>query len=378
MSRLRILLAGLALVPALAARAIDAPHDNWDPNIAASCSGCHLAHRAADAGLTKTAGNANLCKSCHDLVPNSSLGFPWADTVQAVPGTGGHSHSWSALATSLGATPPAPGTPMGIRLDNGRLTCSTCHDQHNNNGRSAGSTQHASYPIGVAQAPVGGATGRTMTLASVAAGAAPKGYLVQFVTAGALTAARFKLSNDGGRTWFGCSAPTTYNWVAATAPPDATNNPCQPAGTNISLNDGTNVQVTFAATTTFAVGDQFKFYVGYPFVRVSNADSAMCVTCHQDRDMHWQDVEGGNANGIAGGAKTVVLGQTVFHHPVGQALNANGGGYDRATPLDANGATGSADGNATNDLKLGTGGAVHCLSCHSMHNSDSNAATVDK
>lgn len=383
MSRARILLpAGLLLALPLAARGVDAPHDDWDPAIAGDCSGCHLLHQAPGGGLTSTSGNANLCKSCHDGVANSSVGFPWVDADQAVPGTRGRSHSWSGPATGRGASVPS-NPDMALRLDGGNLTCSACHDQHNNAGRAAGATQHTSYPVGAAQAPVGGAAGRTMTLASVSTTASAKGHRIYFVTGGALTAARFKLSNDGGRTWFGCTAPTTYTWVAAGAGsganlvPDATS-PCQPAATNISLNDGTNVQVTFGSASTFVAADEWKFYVSYPFLRLSNLDGAMCVECHVDRNMRWQDVEGGAANGVAGGVKTVVLGQTFFHHPVGQPLNANAKGYDRGSPLDANGAAGSVDGNATNDLKLGTGGVVHCLSCHSPHNADSNATTVDK
>ncbi|MHB0972196.1 MAG: hypothetical protein ACYC60_20805, partial [Thermoanaerobaculia bacterium] len=65
-------------------------------------------------------------------------------------------------------------------------------------------------------------------------------------------------------------------------------------------------------------------------------------------------------------------------HPVGVALNANGGGYDRATPLDANGLVqgGAGDGNPTNDLTL-AGSTVQCLTCHGIHHADSNTQTPD-
>jgi len=75
----------------------------------------------------------------------------------------------------------------------------------------------------------------------------------------------------------------------------------------------------------------------------------------------------------------VTLGTTVFSHPVGHALNANAKGYDRTGGiLDAHGGLQSAgDGNRTNDLETGTGGAVTCLTCHHPHNADSNSLTVD-
>ncbi len=98
--------------------------------------------------------------------------------------------------------------------------------------------------------------------------------------------------------------------------------------------------------------------------------------------MYWQDVEGGTANAVSGGRlPTVSLGATVFSHPVGQGLNANAQGYDRATPLDANGGaqgSGSADTNASNDLRLSATAKVTCLSCHAPHNSDSNSLTTDR
>jgi hypothetical protein len=63
-------------------------------------------------------------------------------------------------------------------------------------------------------------------------------------------------------------------------------------------------------------------------------------------------------------------------HPVGQALNANGRGYDRTVPLDANGAvqgSGSQDGLAANDLRLDATGLVQCTTCHAVHYAPSNS-----
>jgi hypothetical protein len=72
-------------------------------------------------------------------------------------------------------------------------------------------------------------------------------------------------------------------------------------------------------------------------------------------------------------------------HPVGVALDANGEGYDRIAGgvpeiLDGNGGLqggAGADTNPSNDLQLDSGNLVQCLSCHGVHNADSNTQTVD-
>ena len=367
----RLLAAALLAAPALVL-ATDAPHE-----AGLFCSNCHMGHNAPGVALTNEIGNANLCQSCHVNHPGK-FGFPWSDADQAVPGEKGTSHRWDAEATNLGATPPV-GTPMGDkeRLSGGLLQCSTCHDQHDADqllGSPADAahlgTQHTSYPAGTAQNPTTGGTGRTLTLVSpVGTAATAKGYLLEVVAGGSPTTATFKLSNDNGTSWFGCSAPTSYSYVAFAS------NACQ-AGPSVPLNDGANVTVAFGGDPgTFVAGDRWSFYVSYPYLRVSNKDGAMCTTCHQDRHMYWQDVEGGVANEVAGGRLTTVsLGTTVFHHPVGQALRAPPPGGI----LDPDGsAQDSGDSNATNDLVFGAAGEVTCLTCHRPHNTDSNSLSVD-
>jgi predicted CXXCH cytochrome family protein len=360
----------LAAAPVLAP-ATDAPHEaNWD------CSNCHMGHSAPGVSLTNRAGNANLCQSCHVDHPGK-FGFPWAPEDQAVPGESGISHRWDAPATNMGATPPI-GTPMGDkdRLSGGTLQCSTCHDQHAADdllGEPADptglGTQHTSFPVDVAQNPTSGGTGRTLTLvAPVGAAAAAKGYIVEIVEPGSDSNATFKLSNDNGTSWFGCVTQNDYTYVTFAA------NPCK-VGAGVPLNDGTNVAVTFTGSAgTFLAGDRWSFYVSYPYLRVSNKDGEMCTTCHKDRHMYWQDVEGGAANGVSGGRQTIALGTTVFHHPVGQALRSPPAGGI----LDADGTAQSpGDTNKTNDLTFGTGGIVTCLTCHRPHNADSNSLTDD-
>ena len=363
MSSVRIQALALALVAPLAARAIDAPHE-----AGTNCSACHMGHNAPGGSLTHTAGNASLCFSCHQF----SAKYGWGTSDLAIPGTSGTSHHWSAPATNLGATPPAPGTPMGNRLDGGNLTCSTCHDQHNNGASASGGTQQVTA---ITPTRVGASTGVVSFAAgSPTAAATAKFYRIEITGAGSESTTRFRLSNDKGLSWLGCAAPGAY--VQYVASPS---NACA-AGASVPLNDGTKVTVAFGAGS-YAAGDRFDFHVAYPFLRVANVDAAMCVECHRDRAMHWQDAEGGVANGVAGGVlPAVTLGTTRFSHPVGQALNQ--GGRTNGLPggiLDANGmvqAT-SADTNETNDLVTGTGGVVTCLTCHHPHGADSNSISVD-
>lgn len=355
----------LAAAP-IAALAVDAPHTDG-----LLCSSCHMGHNAPGGNLTHTLGNANLCQSCHLAQVGGAFGFPWSGGQQAVPGVSGSSHRWDAHAANLGATPPNPASAdaaekeMGQRLEAGKLMCSTCHDQHQADvhppaGRG---NQHVS---GVTK--TGAGTG-TVTVTSVAAASTAKAYLIDITSAGNETTARFRLSNDNGTSWFGCSAPGVY--VAYVASPS---NACT-AGPAVQLNDGANVVVAFGAGT-YVVGGRHLFYVSYPYLRADNTDARMCLTCHPDRHQYWQDVEGGVANSVSGGRLgTVTLGTTVFHHPVGQELVKT---YDRGAPIDASGvAQTPGDGNPTNDLRLGTGGVVTCLTCHHPHNADSNSLTTD-
>lgn len=352
MSRVRMLVLALAVGAPLGARAVDAPHDNQGPN----CSGCHLGHNAPGGGLTNEAGNFNLCQSCH-LNPEftGSFGFPWDANDQAVPGTRGRSHRWDADASNLGATPPSLASTdpaekaLAQHLDAGRIKCSTCHDVHqaDNGAESGRGKQHLSTPKKTLAAGGSGAIDATSAPATLA----PKAYVLQFTTGGAVGAARFQVSNDNRISWVQSNVLTAAS---------------------VTLADG----VVLAFTGSFAATEEYEFYVSYPYLRVDNTGSAMCVVCHKDRNMHWQDVEG-RADGRLGTG--IVLGTTVFSHPVGQPLNANARGYDRTTGiLDANGATqATGDSNASNDLRLDGAGLVGCTSCHQPHNADSNSLTPD-
>jgi hypothetical protein len=377
-----LLLAALALA-ALPALAIDPPHDASMQS--EGCQACHRTH-SGGAALTNQIGNFNVCDQCHGTIVDADgkhFGFPWVPQHQAIPGAGGRSHRWDADATSRGARVPV--TPdLAKRLDGGKLQCSTCHDQHNNNGRPGdpsfhGGSQHvsgdggAAGTVGVGTAwtpngpPTGAGTGQ-LQLATVTAAAAPKGYRVM-VTATTGSTVSFKVSHDRGASWFAWSGSA---WVVDTG---LAGRPVA-LGTPVDLDDGANVRVSFtaAATSSYKASDYWEFWISYPMLRASNVDDAMCLDCHADRAHSALRVEGGDAAYPADGVNA-------FSHPVGEALTRS---YDRtpATLLDANGAVqvsagADADGNASNNLALDSSNRVRCTSCHAVHNADSNSLTQD-
>jgi predicted CXXCH cytochrome family protein len=335
-----ILLAGAGTLVAT-----DPPHDPANPNFAAACSQCHITHRAPGLGLTTQAGNANLCKSCHATATTRAF-KDWQSSDQALPGTSGTSHRWDASSTSAAAGATTPTAPaMALRLESGKLMCSTCHDQHS--AANPGGSTHAST---VTKVQNGGGTG-TVVVNSPTTAASARNYLIAFIAT-----TSFRVSNDDGTSWFG--------WNSGTSAWEAGYPSGRSVGTNLTLNDGANVTVSFAGT--FAIGDRYKFFVSRPFLRVSNVASAMCENCHAGRVQSAAYVESGGD------------GVKVFSHPVGETLSKP---YDRAANAirDANGAAQATagDGLATNDLALDAGGTVRCMSCHFPHGADSNSLTED-
>jgi predicted CXXCH cytochrome family protein len=363
----------VVLAAPLAARATDAPHDRSSPLSASGCEGCHQLHGSPGGKLTRESQNSALCHSCHDKA-TPAFGFPWGTADQGTPGTSGRSHRWSGSAASAlhGAAAPDPASAdpteaaLGKALDGGNLQCSTCHDVHQADVFAG--KLHTSVPPGT---PVAHAVGiaTVMQLDPVPVGARAAGYEIQVSGPN-----RFKISHDDGASYLGWNGSS---WDLDTVAGFESGKPFTP-GASVALDDGLT-SVTFGGTIT--PGDVFVgFYVSYPFLRTADAGDRMCLACHKARDMRWQDAEGGDANGHVGGAKDVVLGTTVFSHPVGQPLDANGKGRDRTASsiLDADGGPQSAgDGDPSNDLDL-PGGNVTCTSCHAVHNADSNASTPDR
>lgn len=354
--------AWLAVAP-LGAAAIDAPHDGsnlGESGAGIDCKSCHTLHNAPGASLTSREGNFNLCQSCHTLGTVTGFGFPWSSGMQAVPGVSGTSHRWDSPTTNGGATPPAPESVLGKRTPGGVLQCSTCHNPHANDWKGRLRT---SVPVSVARAPTSGGAGRTLTLEPPGANALARGYRIR-----ACGPASFQLSHDRGISW---KSFVSGAWVNGAL--DASCKATTADGGSPVLDDPA-VRVTFGGAPV--AGDFWDFSVTYPLLRVDNTASAMCLQCHPDRGMDHARASGEDPAYPADGTN-------VFSHPVGVAMGANGMGYDRATPLDANGvpqseANDAADpGGATNNLELGAGDVVHCLSCHRPHNADSNSLTAD-
>lgn len=341
------------------AAALDAPHNE---HLTIQCNSCHVAHSALGTSLTKEATNAALCQSCHNDAGQASF-FPMPDASRATPGVGGSSHGWGVLANNptYGAGTPT-NAAMSARLDrtdpaNPKITCSACHDQHNSNtyrGRQRVQAQQHTQGAGPA----------TFGTLAVSSAAAPRGFLIDFVVGGAVGTATYRLSYDNGTSWFGWNG-TQWGALGTGTPPF---NP-RLTGANQSLtNTAGEVVASFAGTfngPSPGPSDQYKFYIGYPFLRVA-ADSGdntsgtkFCRDCHSTRAQTHTDVE------------TFVLG-VKRSHPVGQGLNANNKGYDRGTPLDPSGVPQGATAQP-NYLALDAGGLVQCTTCHLPHYAPSNS-----
>jgi predicted CXXCH cytochrome family protein len=353
MKKLDVLLLGLGMMVALAAPASDPPH--WagaptNPNNTDCTNKCHQSHSGAGGGLTQSASNVNLCQTCHNSAAvNLAENLPVENQDKAIPGVGGIHHGFDAAAVSATAGAALPANSDMYRLSHGfgdKVVCSTCHDQHAATSANGGTSRTSA-------AKKITALGSTGTLASGGSytGASGVWYLVEIQSPGGTGVATFRWSKDSGTTWMASGVLT---------------------GGGVVLNNG--VTVTFAngtGPTQFAAGERWEFYAAWPFLRVKvdqgdNASSdKFCRDCHSSWVMDHSGV-----NVYTGAAKS---------HPVGIALNANAAGYDRAVPLDGNGAQQGAGGdtNASNNLKLDASGRIQCLTCHGVHYTDSNTLSED-
>jgi hypothetical protein len=328
------------------AAASDPPH--WSSStVSTDCTTpCHVVHHAAGAGLTSSAGNVNLCQSCHN--PSGAAGdLPINSSDAAVAGVQGTSHAFNVAAVNGPLGTQEPVTPaMQLRVMGGNVVCSTCHNQHSSNATFGGRPRVSPAK----QTTALGSTG-SLTSGGLFNGSTGVWFLVEIVTGGNQGTARFRYSKDNGTSWF----PT----------PPATLG----AGTGVTLDSG--VTVSFAPGN-FAVGERWEFSASWPFLRAAVDSGAngqgdtYCRDCHRSWVMDHESVRTYDGN--------------FKSHPVGVALNTNGMGYDRPVPLDGNGApqggTG-VDGNPTNDLLLDSAGLVQCLTCHGVHYVDSNTLSVD-
>lgn len=356
----RLLLAAALLLPA-AALATSAPHDPSTIQSSIGCEDCHTLHGAVGPTLTNQPDNFTECTNCHNNL-GAAFGFGgrWYTSDQGTPAAGGHSHHWDSSTTNAayGATPPTNAAVLA-RTTNGLMQCSACHDQHAASPAWAPNNRHVSVATGSALAQSGGtASGATMTLTIGAGTPLPLGYRIRIGPA----TNQFQISHNArmAASYGTPTFPTTYTISAPNTP--------------IALSqagDDPTLSVSFSAIPT-ATGGYWDFYVSYPYMRMANGEGELCVACHAVRNQLASDVESSATYGWASGK--------AFSHPVGQALGANGKGYDVATALDVNGATqGSAgrDANPTNDLLFSPTGKVTCVSCHAAHRADSNSQTVD-
>lgn len=356
-----------ALVAPLCALAVDSPHDA--SYTSGSCTECHALHIATGGSGQPTP--ASLCMECHTRTGRPAK-VNWLSSEQAVAGTpAGKHHNWERSVTNAQSDALPPEHPlMAQRTPGGVLQCATCHDLHKANAANAPNSISSSIGVNAAANPTSGGTGRTLSLSTLPANARAAGYRIK-ITAGNT----FIVSHDFGKpaaqtTWYAFSGGV---WTAGLPGVEGIGKPFAVgvAVTVDNLAPAVNpnpISVTFGGTPV--AGDYWDFYVSYPFVRAFNAAGEMCVDCHRDRLQDHYTTRGSPGYGWGGKA---------FSHPVYQAPGDNGGGYDRATPLDANGAvqgTGGADANRTNDIKLQSG-LVTCISCHSPHGADSNSLTVD-
>lgn len=97
------------------------------------CMACHISHSALGGTLTNTFGNSNLCLSCHTST-GAAAASPFANADKAIPGVSGNSHSWDVASVNATFETVLTSDPdMALRVDEGNITCSTCHNQHNSN-----------------------------------------------------------------------------------------------------------------------------------------------------------------------------------------------------------------------------------------------------
>jgi len=315
-----------AVAFAFSAYALDPPH-NYSANLI-SCTdgsggqrGCHNVHDAPGGAITKIAGNANLCISCHN-VGGIASNKPFADGDQALP---------------------APGLPGGV---------SATGTAHRWDSGAAGHVE---------------AVGTLASTGTVQSGGAFTGRFAKTYTI---------TTND---------PPTTFSWSCVRWPGDTIcgSGSGNTTGTTL-LNEGVNVifDGSFVASDQWRIF--VRTDISHPTnaaLRTSDG-KIMCSSCHNQHSQaaqpfdpsapgsgagrHFQRIDNG-ANEMcldchAARNKGSLSGQTGnMTHPIGLARSVwNGLFKARASitlPLDK-----GADGVAGN-----TDDRIQCLSCHAPH-----------
>jgi predicted CXXCH cytochrome family protein len=353
-TRSLLVAAAAAILLPVPGRGVDAPHNAATIPNARGCEDCHLGHNAPGGGLTNQPDNFTVCTHCHNLFGAAfSFGGAWYTSGQAAPGSGGVSHHADSAAANAarGATPPVD-PRLQAYTAGGYVQCSSCHDPHAAGAANAPANLHVSVETGTPLAKSGGTGAGTMTL-TVGSSAVAKGYRVRIGPA----ANQFQVSHNARY-----SAAALVTWGAAYSIPGASG-----AVALTHADDDPAVSVGFSAAS-MTIGDYWDFYVGFPFLRMPIAEGEMCVDCHAARNQRHSDVETTSTYGWASGKP--------FSHPVGEGLDSNAMHYDVATPLEVNGAP-QGPTPTSSYLELSPAGNVTCLTCHAVHNADSDSQTMD-
>jgi predicted CXXCH cytochrome family protein len=117
----------------MAVDATDDPHGSTD---AIYCEQCHITHGTMGDILINAADSlvSVLCLSCHTPGGWAGMTKYMSSSERAVPGVSGTSHGWNVdtLNAEYGAQSPQSQTLLDHLAADGKVTCATCHDPHNN------------------------------------------------------------------------------------------------------------------------------------------------------------------------------------------------------------------------------------------------------
>ena len=159
MRTLKLLVLAVVLGVAAGVLALDPPHDGSFSTSVTECQTCHKLHAPAGGTYQRWTTNDAGCLTCHDGVVRADNNFfkpdAWSSGTQAVPGTGGIHHNWTAAPGTQAPTNPAM---AGSLTTDGKLQCATCHDVHGTKDAAgmpiqdtmAERSAFSSYPLGVA------------------------------------------------------------------------------------------------------------------------------------------------------------------------------------------------------------------------------------
>lgn len=325
-----------------------------DPPHNISCSKCHTTHKASGTALTKADSNVALCLSCHTTggeAANKAL----LNSMQAVPGTSGTSHSWSGLLLNLTLGVSMPNSPgVATKIENVRGGMTTV-DSSNANSVTYGNANYSANSL----------VGSILMFFSTTAASSANKYLQVNVT-----------GNNSTTIYWSSSQAMPVNpksldrYIVIPADAKLTCSMCH------SQHFQARASWDPLSDTTYSAGITNNRHM----MRLNNELSQLCEDCHRTRAMSYTRASGSDASYPADGAN-------VFSHPVAELLNSQG--YDYSAPLDANGSAqtnspsaprryaGDKDGNPTNNQVLDKDGKIRCMSCHRMHYTDSNQITND-